>query len=85
MKKLFATFAALAILGAAGSALAEEASGTIESVDPTQNQLVLQDGQTFTIGESASVEGLNPGSQVTLSYEEQDGQKVITDVMPKSE
>jgi Cu/Ag efflux protein CusF len=78
MKKLIAPIAALAFMFSAGIATADEAAGKITAVDA--QTLVLEDGTTFTIGEGVSTEGLQPGTEVTVSYEEKDGQMVVTDV-----
>ncbi len=80
MNKLIAPFAALAFVFSAGLAVADEAAGKISAVDA--ETLVLEDGTSFTIGEGVSTEGLEPGTEVTVSYEEQDGQMVITEVAP---
>ena len=80
MNKLIAPFAAMAFVLSAATAFADEAAGKITAVD--SETLVLEDGTTFTIGEGVSVEGLEPGTEVTVSYEEMDGQMVIKEVAP---
>ena len=80
MNKLVVPFAAVAFALSMGIAQADEASGKVASVD--SQTLILEDGTTYTISESVSVEGLEPGTEVTVSYEEQDGQMVATDVAP---
>jgi len=80
MKKLIAPFAALAFMLSAATAFADEAAGKIAAVDA--GTLILEDGTTFTISEGVSTEGLEPGTEVTVSYEEQDGQMVATEVAP---
>ena len=82
MNKLVAPFAALAFALSASIAYADDAVGKIAAVD--SQTLVLEDGTTFTIGEGVSTEGLEPGTEVTVSYEEQDGQMVITEVAPSN-
>lgn len=82
MNKLIAPFAALAFMFSAATAFAEEAAGKVASVDA--GTLILEDGQTFTISEGVSTEGLEPGTEVTVSYEEQDGQMVATEVAPSN-
>jgi Cu/Ag efflux protein CusF len=78
MNKFVAPLAALAFVFSAGIAIADEAAGKITAVD--EQTLILEDGTTFTIGEGVSTEGLEPGTEVTVSYEEKDGQMVITEV-----
>lgn len=82
MKKFLGVATALALLGMAGAASADEASGTIQSVDPDARTIVLEDGSTFTVGEAVDLESLSPGTEVTVSYEEQDGTKTATEVAP---
>lgn len=80
MKKLIAPFVALAFIFSAAIAHADEAAGKVAAVD--SSTLILEDGTTFTISEGVSTEGLEPGIEVTVSFEEQDGQKVATGVAP---
>ena len=80
MNRFLAALGALAMLGFAGIAQAEDASGRVATMDATM--LILEDGTAFTIGEGVSVEGLQPGTGVTVSYEEIDGQKVATQISP---
>ena len=78
MKSLVTTLAALAMLGFATVAQAAETNGRIASADATM--LILEDGTAFVVAEGVSVEGLQPGTQVVVSYEEQNGQKIATAV-----
>ena len=78
MRRLLATVAALTMLGMAGIASAADMSGKIAAVD--QSTIVLENGTTLVIGEGVSIDGLQPGMNVMLSYEEQDGQRVVTGV-----
>ncbi len=88
MNKLIAPFAALAFAFSIATAHADEAAeeasdeaaGKIAAVNAST--LILEDGTTFTIGEGVSMEGLEPGTEVTVSYEEQDGTLVATEVAP---
>ncbi len=80
MKRILAVLCGLAMLGLAGIASAEEANGRVATMDATM--LVLEDGNAFTIAEGVSIEGLQPGTEVTVSYEMIDGQKVATRVTP---
>ena len=84
MKKFFAAAAAAALFVSAGSAFAEDASGAIESVDPATGIIILDDGQTYTVAEGVSVEGLQPGDLVTVSFEVQGDKNMVTAVI-KSE
>lgn len=79
MRSLVAALAAVAMLGFAAIAQAAETSGRIISAD--SNMLVLEDGSAYALAEGVSVEGLQPGTMVTISYEEQNGQKIATAVV----
>ncbi len=82
MNKLIAPFAALAFAFSIAAAHADEVAGKLAAADSTT--LVLEDGTTFTIGEGVSMEGLEPGTEVTVSYEEQDGNLIATEVAPSN-
>ena len=82
MNKLIAPFAALAFAFSIATAHADEAAGKVAAVDAST--IVLEDGTAFTISEGVSTEGLEPGTEVTVSYEEQDGQKVATGIAPSN-
>ena len=58
----------------------DEAAGRIAAVDPST--LVLEDGATFVIGEGLSTRGLAPGIEVTVLFEEKDGDIVAKKVAP---
>ena len=85
--KLIAPFAAIAFVlsiatADALEAASDETAGKIAAVD--ESTLILQDGTIFTISEGVSIEGLRPGTEVTVSFEEQDGQLVATQVAPSN-
>jgi Cu/Ag efflux protein CusF len=82
MRKTLAVLSVLSILGTAGAALAEEAMGKIQAVDPATRTLTLEDGSSFVLGDAVAIDSLQPGSDVTVSYEEKDGQKTATQVTP---
>ena len=63
---------------------ADEATGKVTAVDPISGQIMLEDGTTFTLAEGVSMEGLEPGTEVTVSFEEQDGQLIATEVAPSN-
>lgn len=84
MKKFVIPIAA-AVFGLSTSlALAEEATGQILEVDQAAGTIVLDSGQAFTLQEGASMEGLEPGTEVTVSYEidPESGEAVVTSVQP---
>ena len=80
MNKLLGALVAAALFGTASVASAEEASGTVEGVDLQSRMIVLDDGTVFAVTEGIALETLRPGSEVTVSYEESDGQKLINDL-----
>ena len=84
MNRLVAPLAALAFAFSVGMAYAEETAGKVAAVDPATSSLMLEDGTTFTIGEGVSMDGLEPGTEVTVSFEEQDGQLIATEVAPSN-
>jgi hypothetical protein len=78
MNRLLGAVSALALLTAGGAVLADEATGTIESFDQEAMMLTLDTGETFTLAEDVSIEGLEPGAEVTVAYEEEDGRFTAT-------
>lgn len=84
MNKLIAPFAALAFVLSIAVAQADEVAGKVALVEPNAGTITLEDGTTYTIGEGVSMEGLEPGTEVTVSFEEMDGQLVATEVAPSN-
>ena len=84
MNKLIASFAAIAFVCSIAIAQADATGGKIATVDPAAGSITLEDGTTFTIAEGVSMEGLEPGTEVTVSYEDQDGTLVATEVAPSN-
>src|SRR5688572_29218489 len=82
MKKTLVAISVAAFLGAAGAALAEEAKGKIQAVDPAAKTITLEDGTTYTLAEGVMVDTLQPGTEVTVSFEEKDGTKTASSVTP---
>ncbi len=86
MNKLVAPFAALAFAFSIATAQADETTGKVAQVASSLGtiMLVLEDGTTFTVAEGVSMEGLEPGTEVMVSFEEQDGQLFATEVAPSN-
>jgi Cu/Ag efflux protein CusF len=87
MKALFATLTAIAVLGALVVAPvmaqgAKTVEGKVMAVDPSGKSVTLDDGTKLTIPEGAkfSKADLKPGAAVKASYEEKDGQKILTNL-----
>jgi len=83
MKRSLAVLAALAALAAAAPAPAAEATGKVKAADNEADTLVLADGTMFYLGEGATVKGLKPGTEVTVTYEDQSGLKIATRIEAK--
>jgi len=80
MKKVFAPVAVAAFLFAS-AASADEASGTIEAVDPATRTITLSDGTSYNVSEEVMIENLQPGTEVQVSFEEDaNGQMVAKEV-----
>ena len=72
------------LFGRGDSSLADETAGKIAAVDETTGTVVLEDGTAFAIGESVSVDGLTAGTEVKVSYEDQGGLLVATEISPSN-
>ena len=84
MNRFVAPLAALAFVFSVAVAQAEETGGKVAAVDMSTGSLMLEDGTTFIIAEGVSMDGLEPGTEVTVSFEEQDGQLIATEVAPSN-
>jgi Cu/Ag efflux protein CusF len=71
MKKVAAVISALAILGAASAASAEEESGTIKRIDAEEGKIVLEDGDKFKVDDDVSLDEFEEGEMVTITYEDE--------------
>jgi hypothetical protein len=73
MFKTAVALSAILAAGSAGAAFAQEQiappaiSGTVQSVDPATRSVVLDDGQTYMLGEAADIGSLQTGARVDLS------------------
>lgn len=68
MKKILATLAASVAM--IGFAYAGEVEGTVASVDLETSIIMLESGETFVAQEGVDVDGLMPGSQVRIVYDD---------------
>jgi len=80
MKKLLGAVSVVTLLASGGVALADDAAGTVAAVDVAAGTLSLEDGTAFVAGEGVSLEGLEAGANVTVTYEVQGEQNVATAV-----
>ena len=85
MNKLLGALVGAALIGASGVASAEEANGTVEGVDLQSRMIVLDDGTVFSVTEGIALETLRPGTEVTVSYEESNGQKLVNNLTVERE
>lgn len=68
MKKIVATLAASAAM--IGFAYAGVAEGTVASVDPETSMIMLETGETFVAQDGVDVDGLAPGTQVRITFDD---------------
>lgn len=79
MKRLFlAAIASLAL--SAGAAMAEEAEGTIETVNVDSYTMALDNGQTYTLPAEFDISLIGEGMRVALAYDDVNGELVVTDM-----
>lgn len=68
-------------------AQAGEVEGKIQSVDPSGRMVTLEDGTQLTIPDNVQVQrdALKEGAMVKASFEEKNGQKIVTNIEVKKE
>ena len=86
MRKIMVAASAVALLAASTmAALASEASGKIQSVDPAAGTVTLADGNTYTLPQDFDAASLQVGQDVTITYEPgANGTMTATTVMPNT-
>jgi len=86
MKRILVTFVTsitLALLAptawADGPTAASPGSveGTVQSVDPAQQRIVLADGTELTVASPALLEQIEPGQKVNVQFVDEYGQKMV--------
>jgi len=82
MRTFLATITGLSMLALASVASAADATGKISAIDSENQQVTLDNGMSFTLSEDASIEGLKVGDEVTVTYEQQEGQNVASQLAP---
>ena len=84
MLKLHAIFvlALVVVLALGGAALAADVQGKVKAVEQNGKSVTLEDGTKLMIPATAKVDknALKPGANVKASFEEKDGQKVVTSI-----
>jgi Cu/Ag efflux protein CusF len=82
MRKVLLTGVAVSLL-VCTAAWAGDVTGKIQSVDPTEKTVTLDDGTKIWVGDAIDMDKLKEGSEVKASYEEKDGKNVATSVEVK--
>lgn len=82
MKKYIGAVSGFALLASVGMAAADEATGTLMEVDEATQTITLDDGTTYVLADGVSIEGFAPGQEVTVSFEEEDGENVAHSIEP---
>jgi len=57
---------------------AGEMSGKIQSVDPVDRAVVLDDGTRLWVAEGLPLDALREGARLKASFEERDGKNIVT-------
>ncbi|MBI2204524.1 MAG: DUF1344 domain-containing protein [Candidatus Rokubacteria bacterium] len=84
MLRYFAIHAALlSSLLFAAPALAADVEGKVQTFDPSERTIVLDNGTKVWLSEGASADALREGVEVRVSYEERDGKNVATQIEVK--
>lgn len=77
----FATYGfAVALLSAAGTAEAETVSATVQSIDRTEEVIVIDDGRELAVRPGLDTSRIEPGSKVTLHVELIGAIAIVTDI-----
>jgi len=80
MKAISGALAALLIF--ASSAYAADTEGTIAKIDKSTMTLTLKGGQSFKLSEEFALEDYSEGMDVTISYDEINGEKIVLQIIP---
>ncbi len=80
MKAISGALAALLLF--ASSAYAADAEGTIAKIDKSTMTLTLKGGQSFKLSEEFALEDYSEGMDVTISYDEINGEKIVLQIIP---
>ena len=65
------------------AASAMDVQGKIQSVDPGEHTITLDNGTKIWISDTMATDDLKEGAEVKVSYEEKDGKNVATTVEKK--
>ena len=84
MRRLIAAAALFAIAIAGRGATAAETIGWITFLDQQTDQIVLDNGQNFSVSDAINFSSLRNGVKVWIRYVSIDGDKVATEIAPAS-
>ncbi len=80
-KSLFSLVASILVLGTGvGLAAPTSVNGTITNLDKGKHQLVLYNGQTYSLQADIKADNLAVGDRVTVSSEQKDGANVVASI-----
>jgi Cu/Ag efflux protein CusF len=77
MRTLIGVFAALMISSAA---IAAEAEGQIQSIDPDNLTITLDNGKTYKLPGEFQLDAIKEGMEILLAYDVVGGENLITDM-----
>jgi hypothetical protein len=83
MKIVLFVASVLAIGTGAALAVPTSVDGTITSLDKGKHQLVLDDGQTYSLQADVKADNLVVGDKVTVSSEQKDGANVVASIVKR--
>lgn len=69
-----------ALLLASAAAFADQAEGTIQSVDGEKLTITLENGETYKLPGEVDMTGIEPGIQIVIAFDDVEGVKQITDM-----
>ncbi len=83
MRRWTAALGALGLMLASSPAIADEVvDGVLDRVDEAERTVTLSSGQVFMLEATHEFTDIEPGEQVTITYEERDGQNMVLSIKP---
>ncbi|MGB7431646.1 MAG: DUF1344 domain-containing protein [Ahrensia sp.] len=79
MKRLLIAILAPAFL-IVGHAMADDAEGTIASINASNYTMALDDGKTYTLPAEFDISLIGEGMRVALAYDDVNGALMVTDM-----
>ena len=80
MKRYIVPAAIAAVVASTSLALADQATGTIRTFDPSAKTLILQDGTTYYLPQNFKDPGLKAGENVHVTWAMQGGKHMASAV-----